>query len=96
MTAFRHNGVVAKKKTTVYVDEDLLRAAKVYAARKDLRDSEVFEKALRRFLGFDLFESVWERNREEFGDMSEDELMEMVNAEVKAYRREQAAKRKTA
>lgn len=28
----------------MYVDEDLLRAAKVYAARKDLRDSDVFEE----------------------------------------------------
>ncbi|MCB1256851.1 MAG: hypothetical protein KDB26_07095 [Microthrixaceae bacterium] len=53
---------MARKKTTIYVDEDLLRAAKVYAARKDLRDSEVFESALRRFLGIDLFESVWRRN----------------------------------
>ena len=55
---------MARKKTTVYVDEDLLRAAKVYAARKDLRDSDVIETALRKFLGPDLFESVWDRNRD--------------------------------
>ena len=82
---------MARKKTTVYVDEDILRAAKVYAARKDLRDSDVFESALRRFLGYDLFESVWERNK----DLTEEEAMELAVAEVKAHRREQA-KRKTA
>lgn len=44
MTVFCHEVGLARKKTTVYVDEDLLRAAKVYAARKDLRDSDVFEE----------------------------------------------------
>jgi hypothetical protein len=39
--------LTARKKTTVYVDEDVLRAAKVYAARKDLRDSDVIETAQR-------------------------------------------------
>jgi hypothetical protein len=95
MTAYRHDGVMAKKKTTVYLDEDVLRAAKVYAARKDMRDSEVVEKALRRFLGFDLLESIWEKSRQEFGELTEEKAMDLAYAEVKAARRERA-KRKSA
>jgi len=73
---------MARKKTTVYVDEDLLRAAKVYAARKDLRDSDVFETALRRFLGLDLFETVWARNAE----LDPDEATRIAYEEVDAAR----------
>lgn len=53
---------MGKVKTTVYLDEDVLRAARVWAARKDLRDSEVMERALRQFLGMDLIDRIWERN----------------------------------
>ncbi len=42
---------VARKKTTVYIDEALLRAAKVAAARDGKREYEVFEEALREHLG---------------------------------------------
>ena len=53
---------MAKAKTTIYVDEDLLRGARVYAARKDMKDSEVFELALRRILGRDVLDDIWARN----------------------------------
>lgn len=53
---------MAKTKTTIYVDEDLLRGARIYAARKDMKDSEVFELALRRILGRDVLEDIWARN----------------------------------
>ena len=39
-----------KKKMTTYVDEDLLRSAKILAARRDSKIYEVFEEALRRYL----------------------------------------------
>lgn len=52
---------MARRKTTIYVDDDLLRAAKVYAARNDLRDSDVVESALRRFLGLELLDAIWDR-----------------------------------
>lgn len=79
-----HNADMARKKMTVYVDEDLLRAAKVYAARKDLRDSDVFETALRKYLGLDLFESVWERN----GELDPDDATVLAYDELNAARRE--------
>ncbi len=38
------------KKMTTYIDEDLLRSAKVHAARSDGRIYEVINDALRRYL----------------------------------------------
>ena len=57
-----------KRKVTLYVDEDVLRAARVRAARTDKRDSEVVEDALRSYLGFEAVERVWARST-----LSEDE-----------------------
>ncbi len=42
---------MARKKMTTYVDEDLLRSAKILAAKRDGKIYEVFEDALRRYLG---------------------------------------------
>jgi hypothetical protein len=39
------------RKTTMYLEEDLLRAAKIAAARTGKRDYEVVEEALRAYLG---------------------------------------------
>lgn len=73
---------MARKKTTVYLDEDLLRFARVYAARNDLRDSDVLEEALRRFFGADLLESAWS-----LSDLSGEEALELAYSELNAYRR---------
>lgn len=57
---FCQNGSMTRKKTTVYIDEELLRAAKVAAARSGKREYEVFEDALRRHLGFaGTMEQIW-------------------------------------
>src|SRR5947208_2814829 len=53
---------MAKRKTTIYVDDGVLRAAKVLAARTGKRDSEVVEEALRSYLGVEAVESVWRRS----------------------------------
>jgi hypothetical protein len=51
---------MTRKKTTVYIDEALLRAAKVAAAHTGKREYEVFEEALRRHLGFaGTVERIW-------------------------------------
>jgi hypothetical protein len=53
---------MARKKTTVYIDDALLRAAKVAAARSGKREYEVFEGALRRHLGLaEAVERIWTR-----------------------------------
>lgn len=73
---------MAKRKTTVYLDDEVLRAAKVYAARKDLRDTDVIESALREYLGLELFDKVWSRNT----DLDPDEAMRVAYDELAAAR----------
>jgi hypothetical protein len=51
-----------KVRTTLTIDETVLRAVKVRAARSGMGDSEVIEEALRRELGLDLLERLWQRN----------------------------------
>ena len=52
---------MAKVRTTLTVDEEVLRAVKVRGARTGKGDSEVIEEALRRELGFDVLERLWQR-----------------------------------
>lgn len=54
---------MGKVRTTLTVDEQVLRAVKVRAARSGKGDSEVIEEALRRDLGLDLLERLWDRSR---------------------------------
>lgn len=79
-----------KRKTTIYVDEDLLRAARVYAARHDKRDSEVIEEALKKLLGLDVLERVQRR-----ANLTEQEAMRLAVEEVRAMRAERKARAKT-
>jgi hypothetical protein len=53
---------MAKVRTTLTVDADVLRAIKVRAARSGKGDSEVIEEALRRDLGLDLLDRMWAAN----------------------------------
>jgi hypothetical protein len=71
---------MAKAKTTIYVDEDLLRGARVYAARKDMKDSEVFELALRRILGRDVLDDIWARNSGVYPEVAEQVAYEELHA----------------
>jgi Ribbon-helix-helix protein, copG family len=74
---------MAKLRTTVTLDERTLRAVRVKAARTGRRDSDVIEEALRRDLGLDLLERVWES-----ADLGEDEAIELaVEAQHKTRRR---------
>lgn len=47
---------------TLTIDESVLRAVKVHAARTGKGHSQVIEDALRRNLGFDLLDRLWDRN----------------------------------
>ncbi len=62
-----------KVRTTLTIDESVLRAVRVRAARSGKGDSEVIEDAVRRSLGLDLFERMWEGS-----DLNEDEAMELA------------------
>ncbi len=80
----------SRKKVTFYLDEDVLRAARVRAARSDRRDSEIVEEALRAYLGFDAVERVWTRS-----DLGEDEAMQLAVSELHAMRDEKRAARRS-
>lgn len=53
---------MAKVRTTLTIDEDLLRWVKIRAARTGKGDSAVIEEAVRRDLGLDLLDGLWTRN----------------------------------
>lgn len=70
-------------RTTLTLDEEVLRAVKVRAARTGKGDSEVIEEALRRDLGLDLLERLWARHR-----LSEEEARKLaVEAQHRSRRR---------
>jgi len=77
---------MAKTRTTVTLDERVMRAVRVKAARTGRRDSDVIEEALRRDLGFDVLERMWER-----ADMDEDEAMKLA---VEAQHESRRSKRR--
>ena len=79
---------MVRKKTTVYIEEDLLRAAKVLAARTDKKEYEVFEEALRTHLGFDVLERIHERLEREGLALSEEESLKLAYDELHAMRAE--------
>lgn len=74
---------MTKVRTTLTVDEEVLRAVKVRGARTGKGDSEVIEDALRRELGFDLLERLWQRD-----DLGEEKVLSLaVEAQHKTRRR---------
>jgi putative PIN family toxin of toxin-antitoxin system len=52
-----------KVRTTVTLDEEVLKWVKVRAARMGKGDSEVIEDSLRRDLGLELLERLWSKNQ---------------------------------
>jgi len=62
-----------KVRTTVTLDDEVLRWVKVRGARQGKGDSEVIEESLRRDLGLDLLQGLWQTNQ-----MEEDEAMRIA------------------
>ncbi len=75
---------MSKTRTTLTIDEEVLRAVKIRAARLGKADSEVIEESLRRDLGLDLFDQIWERN-----DLPEETAVQMAVEAQHATRRRQ-------
>jgi hypothetical protein len=71
-----------RRKTTVYLEDDLLRATKVAAARTGKRDYQVVEEALRAYLGLELLERVGARSK-----LTEDEALDLAYQELHRSRR---------
>lgn len=62
-----------KVRTTLTIDDSVMKAVRVRAARSGKGDSEVIEDAVRRSLGLDLFERMWERS-----ELDEGQAMELA------------------
>ena len=73
---------MTKTRTTLTIDEEVLRLVKVRAARTGKGDSEVIEEAVRRELGLDLLQRLWSQN-----DFDEDDAMVLANEAKHAGRR---------
>lgn len=74
---------MAKVRTTLTIDDSVLKAVKIRAARTGRGDSEVIEESLRRDLGLDLLERLWERS-----SLSEGEAADLaVEAQHETRRR---------
>lgn len=73
-----------KTRTTLTIDEDVLRAVKINAARTGRGEGEVIEAAVRKDLGLDLMERLWARN-----DMGEEEAMKLAREAQGAARSSQ-------
>ena len=62
-----------KVRTTVTLDEEVLRWVKVRGARLGKPDGEVIEQSLRRDLGLDLLEKLWQQD-----ELGEAEAMKLA------------------
>jgi len=71
-----------KRKTTVYLEDGLVRALKVAAARSGQREYQVVEQALRSFLGMELLDKVGSRSA-----LSEKEALALAYGELHRSRR---------
>ncbi len=93
MPFFYQDRVVDRKKTTVYIDETLLRAAKVAAARSGKREYEVFEEALGKHLGLaEAVERIWAGISQQKAP-SEEEATRLAGEELAAVRSERSGRR---
>ncbi len=66
-----------RRKTTVYLDDQLLRAARIAAARSGKREYQVFEEALRAYLGLELLHRVGARSK-----LTERQALDLANQEL--------------
>ena len=73
---------MTRVKMTTYIDEKLRRAAKEAAIRSGIKEYEVYEDALRKYLGWDSLDEMLARN----SDLTEDDAMRITVEEVHAAR----------
>jgi plasmid stability protein len=89
---------MARIRTTVTLDEEILKAVKIRAARQGIRESEVIERALQDALLTSPLEAIWNA-QESMEPLSEDEAMALAleaQREVRAERRKKKSGKKAA
>ncbi len=73
---------MARRKTTIYIEDTLLKATKILAARTGKKEYEVVEDALRGYLGLGALEKIWNRSQ-----LTEKEALEIAYKELHAGRK---------
>jgi len=81
---------VAKTRTTLTIDEDVLRAVKLRAAATGAGESQLIEDAIRRDLGLDTLTELWANTEA----MSERASMDLALEAQKAARKAPRSKRR--
>lgn len=81
---------MAKTRTTLTIDEDVLRAVKLRAAATGAGESQLIEDAIRRDLGLDTLTELWANTEA----MSERAAMDLALEAQKAARRPARSKRR--
>ena len=90
---YNRDMAITRKKTTVYLDPELLRAVKVVAARNGRHDYEILEDAVRLYLSTAQAETSRQALRELLDQQaaqvtpSDDEALELAYTELHAARR---------
>jgi hypothetical protein len=74
---------MARTKTTVYLEPEVLRATRIRAARTGKRDSQIVEDALRQFLGLSVVDEIRAK-----ADLDEEAAVKLAYDELHALRRE--------
>ena len=84
-----------KTRTTLTIDEDVLRSARIAAANRGMKEGDLIEEALITHRGLGVFERIWQR-REQDGlitddgrdirDMTDDQVMDWVVEQQHAAR----------
>jgi hypothetical protein len=72
---------MSRTRTTLSIDQEVLRAARIAAARAGKRDSELVEDALRAYLGLAVVDRVRARS-----DLDETTATTLVYSELHASR----------
>jgi hypothetical protein len=77
---------VPKQRATFSLDERVLRATRVAAARAGRRDSEVVEDALRSYLTIGVLEQIWQNRPSDAPELSDEEALQLARDEQHAAR----------
>jgi hypothetical protein len=77
---------MARAKATVYLEPEVLRAARIRAARTGKRDSDIVEEALREYLGLAVIDRIRSKS-----DLDPDEAAKLAYDELRNVRRERRA-----
>ncbi|MCP9487019.1 MAG: hypothetical protein MSC30_14295 [Gaiellaceae bacterium MAG52_C11] len=80
---------MTKQKTTLFIDEDVLRQTEAAAAGFGRKESEVVEDALRRYLGLEVVDQVWARDAE--NALDPEEALALAYAELQDFRAERTS-----